>query len=107
MSTIDVLFTGLRAAESEIFLGKQRVNGLCRVALLMLPHTFRRYATTTAHGDPLEFCRNMVRERDYASYLSGQGCPSNLQDAFYALRAFAVRSPRCVPVPVPFSDTTD
>ncbi|KZV78926.1 hypothetical protein EXIGLDRAFT_743267 [Exidia glandulosa HHB12029] len=32
----------------------------------------------------------MVRERDYASFLSGQACPANLRDAFFALRAFTI-----------------
>ncbi|KAJ2969856.1 hypothetical protein NUW54_g12866 [Trametes sanguinea] len=40
--------------------------------------------------DPEAYCRDLVRKRDYESYLIGSFYPRRLQGAFFALRAFYV-----------------
>ncbi|KAI0754972.1 Squalene/phytoene synthase-domain-containing protein [Daedaleopsis nitida] len=41
-------------------------------------------------ADPAAYCKEYVRNRDYESYLIGSFYPRELQDAFFALRAFYV-----------------
>ncbi|KAI0670745.1 isoprenoid synthase domain-containing protein [Trametes maxima] len=41
-------------------------------------------------ADPAAYCRDLVRKRDYESYLIGSSCPRHFQGAFFALRAFYV-----------------
>ncbi|KAI8969643.1 isoprenoid synthase domain-containing protein [Trametes punicea] len=41
-------------------------------------------------ADPDAYCKDMVRKRDYESYLIGSFYPRRLQGAFFALRAFYV-----------------
>ncbi|OSD07220.1 hypothetical protein PYCCODRAFT_1402661 [Trametes coccinea BRFM310] len=57
----------------------------------------RTVATADATGhpeagiaDPEAYCRDLVRKRDYESYLIGSCYPRRLQGAFFALRAFYV-----------------
>ena len=67
----------------------------------------RTLATVSSHSaseprvaDPSGYCRDYVRKRDYESYLIGSFYPRELQNAFFALRAFYVSiwspcSPSC------------
>ncbi|KAH9891650.1 isoprenoid synthase domain-containing protein [Cubamyces lactineus] len=41
-------------------------------------------------ADPTAYCRDLVRKRDYESYLIGSSYPRHIQGAFFALRAFYV-----------------
>ena len=41
-------------------------------------------------ADPAAYCRDLVRKRDYESYLIGSFYPRHIQGAFFALRAFYV-----------------
>ncbi|KAI0354968.1 hypothetical protein OH77DRAFT_1425581 [Trametes cingulata] len=41
-------------------------------------------------ADPVAYCRDLVRTRDYESYLIGSFYPRQFQGAFFALRAFYV-----------------
>ncbi|KAH9854677.1 isoprenoid synthase domain-containing protein [Lenzites betulinus] len=55
----------------------------------------RSLATHVEHtepgvADPAAYCLNMVRKRDYESYLIGASFPRRIQGAFFALRAFYV-----------------
>jgi hypothetical protein len=40
--------------------------------------------------DPAEYCRDLIRTRDYESFLTSHFYPKNLQNAYLALRAFYV-----------------
>ncbi|KAI0761935.1 isoprenoid synthase domain-containing protein [Trametes elegans] len=60
------------------------------------PCTFTRAMATEStppeagNTDPLAYCRDLVRKRDYESYLIGSFYPRHTQGAFFALRAFYV-----------------
>ncbi|KAI0648011.1 isoprenoid synthase domain-containing protein [Trametes meyenii] len=41
-------------------------------------------------ADPAAYCKDLVRKRDYESYLIGSSYPRHFQGAFFALRAFYV-----------------
>ncbi|OBZ71377.1 NADH dehydrogenase (ubiquinone) complex I, assembly factor 6 [Grifola frondosa] len=60
------------------------------------PRSCRRTITTLGSGqqggneDPSAYCRDLVRKRDYESFLTSQFYPTELRDAFFALRAFYI-----------------
>ena len=44
----------------------------------------------TVSGSASESCKNLVRKRDYESFLTSKFYPTNAQDGFFALKAFYV-----------------
>ncbi|THH30655.1 hypothetical protein EUX98_g3536 [Antrodiella citrinella] len=41
-------------------------------------------------NDPNGYCKDLVRKRDYEAFLTSQFYPRQLQNAYYALRAFHI-----------------
>lgn len=55
----------------------------------------RSYAThirAGGAGDPATYCKQLVQKHDYESYLTSYFYPRHLQSAYFAIRAFNVRS---------------
>lgn len=85
--------------------GWQRCSRLSPVPARLLTRSAGRTLATISGSpeagvaDPAAYCRDLVRTRDYESYLIGSFYPRELQGAFFALRAFYVSKPfswRCL-----------
>ncbi|KAF8631031.1 hypothetical protein AX15_002642 [Amanita polypyramis BW_CC] len=52
----------------------------------------RSYSSEAVPGltDPIAYCRNLVRKHDYGSFLLAPFYPKEVQDAYFAIKAFAV-----------------
>jgi hypothetical protein len=51
-----------------------------------------RFMGTTPSGmDHTSYCKDFVRQHDYASYLISQFYPKDAQSGYFALKAFSVR----------------
>ncbi|KAI0712164.1 isoprenoid synthase domain-containing protein [Earliella scabrosa] len=76
--------------------GWQRCSRLSPVPARLLTRSAGRTLATISGfpeagvADPAAYCRDLVRTRDYESYLIGSFYPRELQGAFFALRAFYV-----------------
>ncbi|KAJ7780669.1 isoprenoid synthase domain-containing protein [Mycena maculata] len=62
-----------------------------RVSFTASANSLRRYTTATpeASTDPATYCRGLVRKHDYESFLISKFWPPELQDGYFAIKAFS------------------
>ncbi|KAF8134793.1 hypothetical protein K438DRAFT_1883037 [Mycena galopus ATCC 62051] len=52
----------------------------------------KKYSTPSeTPQDPAAYCRELVRKHDYESFLISKFWPGQLQDGYFAIKAFSVR----------------
>lgn len=63
-----------------------------RRSLLKFATAPRHLSTVAEQQPPAAYCRDLVRSRDYESFLTSHFYPKHLQDGYFALKAFYVHT---------------